>query len=125
MGHRWIADLANYNFHTHYRSGKSNVEADASSRIDWEKGDETIQGDSIHAIFTVAITGQGNDYFEAIPWSPQTIEFLLPSIPDNTQIVCKAITTSEIKSNLGDFSHPNPSLNPECMTMLDWIGVLA
>ena len=28
MGHRWIAGLANYNFHIHYKSGESNVEAD-------------------------------------------------------------------------------------------------
>ena len=37
MGHRWISGLANYNFHLHYWSGKSNVEANALSRIDWEK----------------------------------------------------------------------------------------
>ena len=36
MGYRWIASLANYNFHIHYKSGKSNVEADALSRIDSE-----------------------------------------------------------------------------------------
>ena len=34
VGHRWIAGLANYNFHLHYQSGKSNVEADALPRID-------------------------------------------------------------------------------------------
>ena len=34
MGHRWITGLANYNFYIHYKSGKSNVEADALSRID-------------------------------------------------------------------------------------------
>ena len=34
MGHRWITGLANYNFHIHYKSGKSNVEADALSRMD-------------------------------------------------------------------------------------------
>ena len=42
MGQRWIAGLANYNFHIHYQSGKSNVEADALSRIDWEKEDKTL-----------------------------------------------------------------------------------
>ena len=47
MRHRWIAGLANYNFHIHYKSGKSNVEADALSRIDWEKCDETIQAVSM------------------------------------------------------------------------------
>ena len=66
--------MANYNLHIHYRSRKTTVEADALSRIDWEKGDETIQADSIQAIVTAAIKGQGNDYIEAIPCSPLTIE---------------------------------------------------
>ena len=35
-GQRWIANLANYNFKVHYRSGKSNIDADALSRIPWE-----------------------------------------------------------------------------------------
>ena len=39
MGHRWIVGLADYNFHIHYKSRKSNVEADALSRIDAEKCD--------------------------------------------------------------------------------------
>ena len=42
IGHSWIAGLASYNFHIHYKSRESNVEADALSRIDWEKSDETI-----------------------------------------------------------------------------------
>ena len=92
MGHRWITGLANYNFHIHYKSRKSNVEADALSSIDWEKGDEAIQSDSILAIIATAITGQGNDHIKAIPCSPQTIETLLPSIPDDALIICKAIT---------------------------------
>ena len=94
MGHRWIAGLADYSFHIHYKSGKGNVEADALSRIDWEKGAETIQADSIQAIVTAAITGQGNDHIEVIPCSPQTIKSLLWSVPDSAQIVCKAITLS-------------------------------
>ena len=32
-GQRWIANLANYNFKIHYRSGKSNIDADALSWI--------------------------------------------------------------------------------------------
>ena len=57
MGHRWITGLANCNFHIHYKSGKSNAEADVFSRIDWEKCDETIQADSIQAIVAAAIAG--------------------------------------------------------------------
>ena len=60
-GHRWITGLANYNFHIHYQSGKSNVEADTLSRIDWDKDDKTLQVDSIQAIVTAAITGQRNN----------------------------------------------------------------
>ena len=57
VGHWWIAGLANYNFHIHYKYGKSNVEAHAFSRIDWEKCDETIQANSIQAIVAPAISG--------------------------------------------------------------------
>ena len=95
------------------------------SRIDWEKGAETIQANSIQAVVTAAITGQGNDYIKAIPDSPQSIESLLPSIHDNAQNVCKAITTPEIESNSGDFSHPDPSLNLKCMITADWMKVQA
>ena len=131
MGHRWIAGLTNYIFHIHYKSGKSNVETDALSRIDWKKGNETIQADSIQAIGTAAITRQGNDHTEAIPCSPQTIESLFPSIPDNATIICKILQSSrqshlthletesfvsEIESKPGKSSHPDPALNPKCMT---------
>ena len=141
MGHRWITGLANYSFHIHYKSGKNNVEADTLSRIDWEKGDETIQANSIQAIITTDNTGQGNDHIEAIPCSPQNIESFLPSIPDDALIVCKAITWSsrqshlthldpelfvlEMESKLGDFSclgvDEDSSFNLKCMTMSDWI----
>ena len=122
MGHRWITGLANYyNFHIHYQSGKSNIEAGALSRIEWEKDDKILQADSIQPIITAAITGQGNDYNETIPCSPQTIESLLPSTHDNAQVVCKSITTSEIESNSSSSSCPDPSLNLKCMIMSDWM----
>ena len=35
-GQRWIANLANYNFKIYYRSGKSNIDADALSWIPWD-----------------------------------------------------------------------------------------
>ena len=77
MGHRWIAGLANYNFHIHYKSGKSNVEADALSRIDWERCDETIQADSIQAIVTAAIAGDLVN-IETVSCSMQGVESFLP-----------------------------------------------
>ena len=92
MGHRWITGLANYNFHIHYTCGKSNVEADALSKIDWEKYDEIIQADSIQAIVAAALTGHGTSHIDAIQCSPQAIESILPSILDDTPKVSKAIT---------------------------------
>ena len=59
MGHRWITGLANYNFHIHYQSGKSNVEADALSRIDCKKDDKTLPADSIQAISLLPLQGKG------------------------------------------------------------------
>ena len=76
MGHRWIAGLANYNFHIHYKSGKSNVEADALSQIGWEKCDKTIEVDSIQAIVAAAITGQVANHMEATPCNPLIINSL-------------------------------------------------
>ena len=49
------------------------------------------------AIVTAALIGQGNDYIETIPCSPQIFESLTPSAHDNAQVVCKSITTSESK----------------------------
>ena len=140
MGHQWIAGLAYYNFHIHYKSGKSNVEADALSRIDWEKCDKTIQADSIQVIVVAAITGQVASHIEAIPCNPQAINSILPPISDSP-IVSKAITqssrqrhptcleaksfASKTVSKLDGSGHPgadkNPSLNPQCMTTLDWV----
>ena len=85
------------------------METDALSRINWEKDDKTLQADSIQAIVTATLTGQGNDFIETIPCSPQIIESLIPSIHDNVQVGCKSITTSGIKSNTDSSSCPNPS----------------
>ena len=51
-GQRWVAKLANYNFTIQYRSGQSNVEADALSRISWPKvlnGTDTVDVENIHS----------------------------------------------------------------------------
>ena len=114
--------------------------ADALSRIDWEKGDETIQANSIQAIVAAAIAGNVAYHVEAVPCSPKTIDSILPSIPD-TPVISKAITQSSgqshpthLESELSklkpvlkpdDSSHPGVdtgySLNPKCMTISDWI----
>ena len=51
-GQRWVTSLANYNFTLHYRSGKSNVNADALSRIPWEESEMATL--DLKAIDTIA-----------------------------------------------------------------------
>ena len=45
--------------HLHYHSGRSNVEADALSRIDWGKNDQTFPAEAIQTIVTAALKGKG------------------------------------------------------------------
>ena len=107
VGQRWITGLANYNFHIHYKSGKSYAAANALSRISWEKCDKTIQADSIQAIVAAAITGDVAN-IEAVSCSMQAIESFL-SIPSDTIATSEAIT----RSRLSDQSHmtcPKPEL---------------
>ena len=142
MGHRWISGLANYNFHIHDKSGKSNVEADALSGIDWEKCDETIQANSIQAIVAAAIAGDVAN-IEVVSCSVEAIEsFLL--IPSYTIAISKATTRL---SNQSDMTCPEPEssvlrtvskadnsecpalasgcsgdkLNLKCMPKQDWV----
>ena len=110
------------------------------SRIDWEKCDETIQADSIHAIVAAAIAGDLANV-ESISCSVQTLESLLP-IQSETVAISKAITNS---SNQSHMTHPEQGssklesitsvddsdhlttrplenkLNPKCMTIQDWV----
>ena len=71
------------------------------------------------------LTGQGNDYIESIPCSPQTIDSFTSSIHDNAQVICKSITTLEIEADSDSSSSPDPSWNPKCMTMSDWVKIQA
>ena len=138
MGHRWIAGLANYNFHIHYKSGQSNVEADALSRIDWEKCDESILADSIQAIVAAAIAGNMASHIETVPCSPQTIDSILPSLTCLLSVKPtrssrqSCLTHLESKSSiLKMVSNPDDSscldiamdhqLNLKCMTEVDWV----
>ena len=74
---------------------------------------------------TAALTGQGNDYIEIITCSPQAIESFASSIHDNVQVVCKSMTPSKIESDSDSYHCPDPSWNPNCMTILDWVKVQA
>ena len=143
MGHRWIAGLANYNFHIHYKSGKCNVETDALSRIDWEKCDETIQANSIQGIVAAAIAGDVANHIESISCNVQMLDPFFPFNSDKPAIN-KAITRSSRQSHPtclehelsvlktvtkpDNSSHPEVvtgqvknQLNPKCMTKLYWV----
>ena len=54
MGPRWIAKLAKFNFTVYNQSRKSNMEADAFSRMPW---DQNIRTEGVKAIFKAA--GEG------------------------------------------------------------------
>ena len=125
MGHRWVASLANYNFHLHYHSGWSNVEAFALSRINWGKDDQTLPAESIQAIVTSAITGQGKDYIDTITCSPQAIESFTLPVPKNTYVFCKSMMMSKIDSEIDSYHCSDQSWNPNCMTPSDWLMVQA
>ena len=125
MGNRWVASLANYNFHLHYHSGRSNVEADALSKIDWGKDDQTISAESIQATVTSTITGQGSDYINTITSSAQAIESFALPVPNSTQLVCKSMTISEIDSDIDSYHCSDPLWNPNCMIPSDWLKVQA
>ena len=51
------------------------------------KDDQTLPAESIQAIVTSAITGQGKDYIDTITCSPQAIESFTPSVHNNAQVV--------------------------------------
>ena len=65
-GQRWVARLADYNFNLHYKSGKSNIDADALSRIPWTKRyDKLIDESTMKAIIsTGTVTNHSNTAVE-------------------------------------------------------------
>ena len=142
MVHQWVTSLASYNFHIHYKSGKSNVEAHALSRIDWKKCEETIQANSIQAIVAAATTGNVAN-IEAVSCSVQMIESFLP-ISSDTIAISKAITRLSHQSHTTHPEHDSSmlktvskaddsdhlalasgwsgvKLNPNCMSKQDWV----
>ena len=49
-GHRWVANLSEYNFDIIYRSGPSNRDADALSRISWPQNLQQVSQPVVHAM---------------------------------------------------------------------------
>ena len=78
-GQRWVAKLANYNFTIQYRSGQSNIEADALSRISWPKvldGTDTVDVENMDThIVNAIITGarSKSSLIESISSSPEIV----------------------------------------------------
>ena len=52
-GHRWVAQLANYQFTLTYCPGSANRAADALSRIKWPEVSSTIVSQMLHVPGTV------------------------------------------------------------------------
>ena len=48
-GHRWVSQLANYDFDILYKSGRKNLDADALSRIDWSRANQ-VSPDVVSAV---------------------------------------------------------------------------
>ena len=63
-GQRWIAALANYNFSLHYKSGKTNIEADALSRIPNREEEVHIDKDAVKAIANAMQIGEFSELYE-------------------------------------------------------------
>ena len=57
-GHRWVAALAAYNFTLNYRPGKANIDADALSRITWDK-EQTVDPDTVGHLLGNVISKAG------------------------------------------------------------------
>ena len=89
-GQRWVAKLANYNFTIQYRSGQSNVEADALSRISWPKvldGTDTVENMDTHIVNAI-ITGarSKSSLIESISSSPEIVPKELISDSDEPSL---------------------------------------
>ena len=91
VGQCWVAALANYNFQLHYKTGKSNVEADALSCIPWQQADLEcidLDGQVVKAI-TAGCTAE-TSLFEAC--SGKTVQakgFQVISYQEDTFFLCK------------------------------------
>ena len=78
-GQRWVAKLANYNCTIQYRSGHSNVEADALSRISWPK---VLDGTD-----TVDVENMGTHVVNAIIAGARSKSSLIESISSSPEII--------------------------------------
>ena len=103
-GQRWVAKLANYNFTIQYRSGWSNVEADALSRISWPK---VLDGTD-----TIDVENMDTHIVNAIIAGAQSKSSLIESISSSPVIVPKELISDSNEPPLDWFKlqRADPSL---------------
>ena len=103
-GQRWVAKLGNYNFTIQYRSGQSNVEADALSRISWPK---VLDGTD-----TVDVENMDTHIVNAIITRATSKSSLIESISSNPEIIPSELITDSSEPSLDWFKlqRADPSL---------------
>ena len=72
-GHRWLADLATFNFNILYKPGRTNIDADALSRIPYNNSDERIQV-SMDSVTTICNSMIPTAYVESLSVNPNLVE---------------------------------------------------
>ena len=71
VGHRWVGELADFNFTIKYRPGKANVDADTLSRYPVKLQDDLLEYSEIMLPEVVSAIWQGNkaERDEDVPWA--------------------------------------------------------
>lgn len=82
-GHRWLAELANYDFTIKYRSGKKNADADGLSRLHDNDTITTIFPDVLKAICHTVIAERDEQPFVDSLVSPDTVPAIHEKEEDN------------------------------------------
>ena len=72
-GHRWLAELSNYNFTIKYRSGKKNADADGLSRLHDSNQTTTVFPDVLKAICQTVIVEEDKEPLVDSLVSPDTV----------------------------------------------------
>ena len=99
VGHRWVAELADFNFDIKYRPGKSNIDADMLSRLPldpreyMENCTSEMEMDAIGATIQ-AVIHQGKD---GTPWVAAVSANIVHTEPAVTDLVFRQLTSEDIQ----------------------------
>ena len=76
VGHRWVGELADFNFEIKYRPGRTNIDADTLSRypIEWQEGDQEFTETMTHDIISAIWQGSKNTKSEQVWVAALSIE---------------------------------------------------